>query len=148
MNSNNNRMNLNCEEIQDNLMDYLTRDLGEARSDLIREHLRKCKACQAEARELQHTLDLLRGASPSREIPSRMSPKARKRMMRAVTHPVLDWIYRHHISVSLCMALIVVIVLLMALKDIRLWRRTDWDRLVPVFIGHEEDKEPVEPENQ
>ncbi len=124
-----------CEEIQNNLMDYLTRDLGEARSDLIREHLRKCDKCQAEAVELQETINLLRGASQAESIPRHMSRKSRDRMMRAVEHPFLDWMYRHHILISLCIALIAIIVLFVALKDVQILKKTDWGSLRPVFIG-------------
>ncbi len=139
-----------CEEIQNNLMDYLTRDLGEARSNLIREHLRKCDKCQAEARELQETINLLRGASGSESIPRRMSRKTRDRMMRAVEHPFLDWIYRHHICISLCIAIIAVIVLFVSIKDVRIWNKPDWGSLRTVFIGdnsksgsEENEEEPV-----
>ncbi len=124
-----------CEEIQNNLMDYLTRDLGEARSDLIREHLRKCDKCQTEAGELQKTINLLRGASQVESIPRHMSRKTRDRMMRAVEHPFLDWIYRHHILISLCIALIAILLLFAAIKDVQILKKPEWGSLRPVFIG-------------
>lgn len=144
-----NKGRLGCEDIGNYLMDYLTHDLGPARSDLIREHLRKCPDCRAEARELKETIDLLRSASPAKTTPEHMSAKTRDRMMRAVTHPLLDWAFRHHIIISLLFAVLVLLMTLFALRNVRILDEPNWDKLIPVFIGQPkeevETKEPPEP---
>ena len=56
---------LKCEDIRALLLDYMTRELGDARSRLVREHLRRCPHCQQEASEIGDTLELLRAASQS-----------------------------------------------------------------------------------
>jgi hypothetical protein len=51
---------LKCEEIQQVLFSYMSRELGETQSVLVREHIRKCAVCRAEAVEIEETLALLK----------------------------------------------------------------------------------------
>ena len=44
-----------CEETRPALFEYMTRELGSNRSELVREHLRHCHDCSLEAREIQTT---------------------------------------------------------------------------------------------
>lgn len=114
---------MNCARIQEALFEYMTHELGGARSDLVREHLRKCPKCAREAAEIQATLDALRGAGPTREpAPGKLSDKHRKRLIRACLHPALDWVYRHHAIVSFVVAVALIVVVLLVLKGARIWR--------------------------
>jgi predicted anti-sigma-YlaC factor YlaD len=127
---------MKCEDIQSMLFDYMARELGSARSDLVREHLRKCEACQREAADVQQTLDMLQKAASEEAgaVPSRLSASRRKRMRLALFHPVLDWIYRHHVAVSLVVAALVIVAALAILRKVRI----EADRPVPgpvVIIG-------------
>jgi len=101
---------LPCEDIQAVLLDYLTRELGPGRSDLVREHLRKCPTCQSAAADMQATLDFLhRDSAAGAGLPERLSDTHRARIVRALMHPVLDWIYRHHVAVSVAAAIVIVL---------------------------------------
>ncbi len=107
---------LGCEDIQAVLFDYMTRELGPSRSELVGEHMHKCSACQKAAAEIQETLDALQLVSEQTEhIPERLSEKRRRRVLLAYMHPVLDWIYRRHVFVSICVALAVVTLLFITL---------------------------------
>jgi len=96
---------MKCEEMQSVLLDYLTREMGSARAGLVREHLRKCEDCRRVASEIRATLELLHTAARTeRDLPSRLSEERRARLKWAFMHPLLDWIYRHHIIVSMLIA--------------------------------------------
>jgi predicted anti-sigma-YlaC factor YlaD len=119
---------MDCHDIQGVLFDYMSRELGPARSALVREHLRKCEKCREAAAEIQETLDLLRRASQTETgIPRRLSEDRRRRMFWTFTHPVLDWIHAHHVLVSIAAALAALAALLVYLHGHRLWRILDYD---------------------
>lgn len=113
---------MECKDIQEVLFAYMTRELGEARSELVREHLRKCPECQRAAGENQATLEELRKAAISDTgLPERLSEKRRARVLWAFMHPALDWIYVHHIMVSALTALLVLAAALVFLVKMRIW---------------------------
>jgi hypothetical protein len=122
-NGNNGEMRMKCEEIQAVLFDYMTRELGGARSDLVHEHLRKCPECQKAAGEIEATLALL-GQTSAEEtgISTSLSDRRRERIVRAIKHPLLDWIYVHHIIASVVVAVVVILVSFTVLYKTRLWR--------------------------
>ena len=125
-----------CEEIQGLLFGYMSRELGEGRSDLVREHIRKCADCQAAAADMQDTMSVLQGASEEEAgIPRRLSDDRRARIAFSFTHPVLDWMYQHHILVSAVMTLVVLVLLGLLLIQVRIWRSGPLDPGVPVKIG-------------
>ncbi|MBM4143634.1 MAG: hypothetical protein FJ225_08610 [Lentisphaerae bacterium] len=127
---------IKCDEIQAVLFDYMTRELGPARSELVREHLRKCPACQTAAAEIRATLDLLREASGDRAgVPARLSDERRRRLRWAFAHPVLNWIERHHVLVSLIATVLAVALALTLLRSARL-RPAEPPETIPVIIGH------------
>jgi predicted anti-sigma-YlaC factor YlaD len=103
---------MKCDEIRELLFDYLCHELGEGRSTLVREHLRKCPDCQAAATEMQNTLDVLGKASKSGDVPDRLSPERRARIMRASMHPALDWI-ENHVAISAILAILIAAILIM-----------------------------------
>ena len=133
---------MECTEIQSVLFDYMSRELGPARSDLVRAHLRRCPDCQAAGAEIQKTIDLLTQASRNESgLAVSLSPDHRKRMSRAVMHPVLDWVYQHHVVASVLVVALVLAGLLLALRHTTIWRK---DRPEPgpiVIIGEPPDAE-------
>ena len=132
-----------CSDIGEVLFDYMTHELGEARSLLVREHLRKCETCQARAAEIQATLDLLAGASVGRRaVPERLSDAHHARLLRALTHPLLDWIYTHHVLISVLTAALVLAATLLGLRRYRAWLRSRPDPGIPVTIQRTDPAEP------
>lgn len=134
---------MKCEDIQAVLFDYMIRELGPARSDLIRAHLRKCENCQAAAAEIKSTLDLLHSASEAETgIPEHLSEDRRERIIWALTHPIMNWIYRHHIIVSIFVAIAVIIAVFGILRRVQVWK-TERPEGIPVRIW-----QPVEAETK
>lgn len=124
-----------CEDIQALLFNYVTRELGQARSDLVREHLRKCEKCQAVAKDIQATMNFLRTASKSETVVSdHLSKERRTRIIRAFAHPVIDWIDRHHIIVSVVVTMAVIIVLIVILRRMEVWKAREPEGIT-VTIG-------------
>ncbi|MBN1558459.1 MAG: zf-HC2 domain-containing protein [Lentisphaerae bacterium] len=121
---------MKCDEIQDILFDYMTRELGPAQSELVREHLRKCDRCRAAAAELQATLAALRDAARDRAgIPEHLSEKRRRRVRRALVHPVIAWLERHHAAVSIGVAVLVILIVFVYSRA-----KTAWSYRVPPGI--------------
>ena len=119
----NKKTRIPCEEIQVLLFDYMSHELGDNRAGLVREHLRKCEACQTAALEIQKTIDLLNKAKEADSgIDYRLSAKRHKRMHWAILHPVLDWIYRNHILFALLAAIALIIAVLEILVRVQLWQ--------------------------
>jgi len=112
-----------CGDIQDLLMEYSARELGESRSALVREHLLYCDECKDSFTEIMDTLSALEGASAAEDdLPSVLTEKHHARVIRALTHPVLDWIVVHHRLVASIIAAIVIAVTLVALHRARLYK--------------------------
>jgi predicted anti-sigma-YlaC factor YlaD len=115
---------MKCDDIQPLLFDYMSRELGDARSALVREHLRKCSDCRQAAAEIQSTLDVLRADSGSGSgMATSLSEERRRRMLWAASHPVLDWVYVHHVVVSVAIALVVLLLLSVVLRHARMFRQ-------------------------
>ena len=136
-----------CTDIQDVLFDYMARELGPARSDLVRQHLRRCPDCQRAAAEIQGTLDLIRrtSAEEAPRFPEHLSEDRRRRMLRAVTHPVLDWAYRHHILVSALIAAAVIAALVLYLRTVHTGRTDIPDAGVQVLLHGGPPVQPATP---
>ncbi|MDA0991785.1 MAG: zf-HC2 domain-containing protein [Verrucomicrobia bacterium] len=115
---------MKCDEIQDVLFDYMTRELGGARSELVREHIHRCPACQKAAADIQATLDLLHGAAgEDTGMSDHLSAESRDQMTHAIMHPVRHWIYSHHILISAIIAAIALIITLLALRNVQIIKR-------------------------
>lgn len=85
-----------CEDIQPLLFDYMSRELGEGRAAIVREHLRKCKNCQALAKDMQATIDLLHKTSKADlGNTEHLTESRRKKIVWAFTHPIVSWIYKN-----------------------------------------------------
>jgi anti-sigma factor RsiW len=99
---------MKCEEIEDLLLDYLTHELGTARAAVVREHLKKCENCRRTAVEIRATVRLLQDAAKADAgVADRLSQVRRTRLIRAFMHPILDWIFRHHLAVSIAVAIVI-----------------------------------------
>lgn len=101
---------MSCEKIQEVLFDYMSHELGEKQSLLVREHLLHCEECRREAAEIQKTLDILLGDT---EIvpPEHLSRSVRERLRRVLLHPVLDWLYEHRRVAAMTLAVLVIAIL-------------------------------------
>ena len=93
-----------CKDIQSVLFDYMSHELGDKQSWLVHEHLLHCEDCRREAASIKATLDLLR-SDTSVVIPEHLPNSIRRRLERAILHPVLDWIYEHRRLVAWIMAI-------------------------------------------
>lgn len=142
---NNEKQKSICSEIQPLLFEYMNRELGGGRSDLVREHLRKCASCQEEAAAIQSALDFLRSDSKRQgNVPNRLSAKHRARIARSVIHPVIDWISTHHILISMLVAAVVFLAWALFLVGVRL-RQPDLIESThyTITIARPSDDEPV-----
>ncbi len=95
-----------CEDIQAVLFDYMAHELGDKQSWLVHEHLRHCENCRREAAAIKATLDMLR-ADKSVVVPEHLPNSMRRRLERAILHPVFDWIYEHRQLVASIMAIVI-----------------------------------------
>jgi predicted anti-sigma-YlaC factor YlaD len=111
-----NKKMIECEDIQPLILDYMNRELGEGRAVAVREHLRKCKVCQAVAIDIQATLELLHTASKTKPERDRLSTGRRKRIIRAFKHPVFSWMENNLMILSLIGAIIVIIMIVASMR--------------------------------
>lgn len=101
---------VSCDDVQALLFDYMSRELGDKQSLLVREHLLRCEACRREAARIEKTVAMLRGdmtISP----PEHLKSAARRRIERVFLHPFLDFIYVHRHVVAAILALLIVALL-------------------------------------
>ncbi len=130
-----------CEDIRDLLFDYMSHELGKARSQLVREHIRRCEDCKRQAAEIQSTLDLLSGASKQEtDLPSRLTDERRKKLYWWYSHPVMRWIEKHHVVFSLVVAVIILAILTLVLYRAKIFKDRPDEDVFPVWIG---DKLPT-----
>ncbi len=117
---------MKCEDIQELLTDYMGRELGSSKAALVREHLRKCENCQAAARDIMATVDLLRTARLDlSSIPDQLSRKSKDRIKRAFTHPVIDWMDTHHAAISIAVAIILIAITTAFLLTVKVLQQDD-----------------------
>jgi hypothetical protein len=130
-----------CADIQLVLFDYMSRELGPARSEYVREHLRRCPECQAAAAEIQATLELVRRADPAQDgAPQRLSEKRRQHIRWAIAHPLMDWVHSHHVIVSILVALAVTALVFAIMRNRVTWE-PELPPGIPVQIGRGDGSE-------
>lgn len=112
---------LDCAAIRELLTDYLARELGDARSALVREHLLKCPECQTAARDMRSTLQLLHEGDAAKYAPTTLSHDRRKRLRRAIMHPFIEYVYRRHGYMSFILTLLFLLLLILLFNRITLW---------------------------
>lgn len=86
---------VSCEKIQSLLFDYLSNELGDKQSWIVREHLRVCPHCSHESAQLQKTVSLLKKHTPPNDLANHLPLSIRKRLRRAILHPIFEWVYAH-----------------------------------------------------
>lgn len=133
--TNTEKIQMKCEDIRTVLFEYMSRELGKGRSDLVRTHLKKCPDCREEAAEMRKTMELLR-TTEKQGLPVRLSDDHRKRIIRAITHPVLHWLTTHHILTSIIMAIITITIVSCVLYRIKIWADEPPDG-IPITIIQE-----------
>jgi predicted anti-sigma-YlaC factor YlaD len=116
-----------CEDVQDLLTDFLARELGPARLDFVREHLRNCPDCLRAAQDMEGALALLRRAANT-AAPAALDDERRRRLDWAVLHPALDWMSRHHRLVSAIAVVVAIVLALLLARLVRVERhlRREW----------------------
>lgn len=139
---------LRCADIQARMLDYMQGELGDGQTDLVREHTRRCAICRGHMQELNQTVGLLHNAPFARgTLPQHLSVRCHDRLVRALMHPVREWIYVHHILVSILVALVALTLAVVGLRYYRVWRDSI-DPGIPVVIGEEAppaaDADPTE----
>ena len=124
---------LTCDAIQEVLTAYMSRELGDAPSLAVREHLRTCEDCRREAAAIQKALDTLKAAAPAPPEGAVLSDARRKRLARAVMHPVQEWIVVHHRIIALAAAMLITGLTLYLIRDARLLKpEPDYER-IPIW---------------
>jgi len=124
---------LTCDAIQDVLTAYMSRELGAAPSRAVREHLRTCEDCRREAADIQTALDMLKAATPAPADDAVLSAARRKRLTRAATHPIQEWMIVHRRLIALVTALAVIALSLYLVRDASLTKpEPDVDR-IPIW---------------
>lgn len=141
---------LKCEDIQELLLAYMSRELGDAQSLFVREHIRKCDCCRAEAAEIEATLALLRSGSGEDAGGARLTDERRERILRAVFHPVIDWIDVHHRLVSILLTMLVLVVAFMAVRRAEIFKYEPIEEGIPIWRMFKSGRLPelVEQERQ
>jgi len=124
---------LRCDDIQMLLFAYMTRELGDVQSRVVREHLRICDACRLEAAAIEQTLETLRAGAGAAGEDMRLSDERRERLWRAVFHPVLDWMDRHHRLVAGIIALFTLLLTLYLLRHAAIWKRENLGERIPIW---------------
>ncbi len=102
-------MHMRCDDIQSLLLDYINGELGEGRKDLVRDHMEKCAKCQETAQEMRLTIAILKTSRHKYGSVHHLSTNRHLRIIRALLHPVQEWMINHHIFISLVIALMIVI---------------------------------------
>jgi hypothetical protein len=98
----------------------------------VREHIRRCPKCAAEAADIESTLDLLKRSDAPVDV--RLSEERRERIIWAAFHPVMNWIDMHHRLVSLLLALLVLLAVFCSLRNFAIFRHIRLDDGITVKI--------------
>ena len=128
---------MKCSDIHTHLFSYITHDTGQSRTELIKNHLADCINCQAEAKQIKEALDFLNGTYETKNIPTQLSDKHRALIARSFMHPILDFIYRHHIIISIITALITIAITLCVLRQVKVWHSEKLESGISVSLGNE-----------
>lgn len=117
---------IDCSRIQPMLFDYLSHELGERKSMLVREHLRHCTDCSQEAVELQQTVLLMKNNDPGVSAPLALTRKRRRRLLWLMQHPFVARCLGHPRLTAFVLAIIVLTLVFAYLLTIRypdfIWR--------------------------
>lgn len=110
---------LDCGKICELLFEYMSHELGDSQSLLVREHLRHCETCSSTALKFQKTIDLMKRHDPAGSVPTAISPKRRRHLIWLMEHPFVAKCLKHYKMTSLVVAVIVLIVAFLYLLTVR-----------------------------
>lgn len=110
---------IDCSRIQPMLFDYVSRELGDRKSMLVREHLRHCADCRKEAVDLQQTLVLMKHNDPGDSAPSALTGKRRKRLLWLMQHPFISRCLGHPRLTAFFVTVIVLTIIFIYLLTVR-----------------------------
>lgn len=125
---------IDCLRIQPLLFDYLSHELGERESLCVREHLRHCVVCTAEAAELQQTFVMIKRNDPGILAPSALTGKRRRRLLWLMHHPFVSRCLGHPRLTAFVVAVVVLAVVFAYLLTVR----------YPDFIRRDLPRYPVQ----
>jgi predicted anti-sigma-YlaC factor YlaD len=108
---------MGCDRIRPLLFDYMSRELGESRAALVREHIRHCEACQHELAAIEATVSDLRSGAASTKAAG-LTERRRKRLTRLASNPFLNWIDENHRLVAMLLALLSLLIILLSLRNV------------------------------
>lgn len=126
---------MKCTDIQPHLFAYITHDAGQERTSIINKHLKHCNTCQTEAKQISDAINFLNSTHKIENIPTQLSEKRKKLIIRSFMHPIIDFIYRHHITMSIIAAIITIAITLCILRQVKVWHSEQLDTGVPVSIA-------------
>lgn len=128
---------MKCEDLQNLLTDYMNRELGEARSNLVREHLRICKQCRVKASEIQRAISILQKVAQSQtDIPKKLSESHRARIAKAALHPLREWFYVHYVIIVIFVIIVLIGMAIVFAKVIQQKsREVPVEPSIPIKIG-------------
>lgn len=123
-----------CESLRPLLFDYMSRELGDSRSALVREHVAHCAACRAELVAIEQAVADLR-AGVANERAGRLSERRRKRLMRLAANPLLNWFDQYHRLVAFILTFLVLLLVLGALRLVKVqtFEPTDPGETIPIW---------------
>jgi hypothetical protein len=135
--SDNTSMKFKCEDIQPLLTDYMSRELGPYKSDVVREHLRKCESCKAAVQELDIAMSALKTLPKSEDdkIPKRLSARSRRRITWTYKHPFLAWLDSNQVYIISIMLILLMVGMVAFFLDARADEEPDFSQAIEVNLG-------------
>ena len=125
-----------CHAVRPLLFEYMSHELPNSQTVLVREHLRGCKECSAEAAEIERTLDLLKSADPALESEPAFEPRRRARMLWLMEHPIVSWFFLHRRATGVLCAIVMLTAIFCALMLVKRYEALrDNERLIDVNIS-------------
>ena len=106
-----------CASVRPLLPAFVTHELDAALTTLVREHLRNCAECAAEASEILQAVNVLRSADSAKtESTPTLARDRRKRTLWLMEHPLAGWFFLHrHITGIICAVVVMTVVFLLLL---------------------------------
>ena len=101
---------VDCATIRGELFAYLSHELGDGQSTLVREHLRRCPACSEEAVRIQKVVAALRLHDPGEAAAPAFEGRRRRRLLWLMAHPFIAACVRHHVATSIVVAVVLLAV--------------------------------------
>jgi len=69
------------------------------------------------------------------DLPSRLTDERRKKLYWWVTHPIMLWIEKHHVLVSMTVTVVIIAIIAIVMATTKLWEEEPEEDIFPVWIG-------------